>query len=110
MHNRRLDGRPGKGFFKQPPGRIQDINILVGYTETRWTKRQPKITLFGIVILIGYTRTREAKIRLRTTLFVPIFCINPSVKKRRLRRSSLIYESLKKKGIYKVEWRLGQRV
>jgi hypothetical protein len=47
--------------------------------------------------------TSSAKIPLRTTLFVPIFYINPSVKKKRLRKSSLIYESLKKKGSY-IRW------
>jgi hypothetical protein len=42
MHNRRLDGRPGKGFFKQPTGRLQDINILVWlYRDKMDKKRAP---------------------------------------------------------------------
>jgi tetratricopeptide (TPR) repeat protein len=34
-----------------------------------------------INILVGYTKTRETKRRLKITLLVPMICINPSVRK-----------------------------
>ena len=51
------------------------MNLLVGYTETRGTKRLPKLTSL-----------------------VPTICINPLVQKERLRMFSLKYGNLKRKG------------
>jgi tetratricopeptide (TPR) repeat protein len=57
--------------------------------------------LGDIYALVGYTETRETKRRQKITLLVPIICLlNPSVQKGMPRESFLIYKSFKRKSSY----------
>jgi tetratricopeptide (TPR) repeat protein len=49
-----LEGLEGVKRLVINTGRLPDINILVGYTETREIKRQPKITLLVPIICINH--------------------------------------------------------
>ena len=49
---------------------------------------------------LGYTETKETKRLPKITLLVPMICLNPLVQKGRLRKFSLIYGNLKSKGSY----------
>jgi tetratricopeptide (TPR) repeat protein len=89
---------------------MRKLNLGEAYRRIKDYEKAEKYILEGL-ILACYTETKETKRLPKITLLVPMICLNPSVRKGMLREFSLLYKSLKNRGwLYMVGWRLGQRV